>query len=199
MSSLRQQQIIQKAIKLISEHSIEGMTISNLASEVGVTEPALYRHFKNKSGIMASVLDDVQSTVHSLLEASCEERDDALDQLELFYARLFLLFSKEPAYAAVIFSEEYFLGDKQLSGKVDAILESMYAQIYSVLRHSNNPAVKRKAQHLTTIVMGTFRMIVKRWHISKHRFGLVREGDRTWATLRLMMETSNTTMHERAR
>lgn len=49
----RQTEIIDKAIQLIDQKGIQGLTIKNLARETGVTEGAIYRHFDNTTWIPA--------------------------------------------------------------------------------------------------------------------------------------------------
>ncbi len=53
----RKGDIINHAIDLIVEHGLAGTTMSKIAIKVGVTEPALYRHFKNRKDIMEAALD----------------------------------------------------------------------------------------------------------------------------------------------
>ena len=43
--SKRQKEIIGAAISLIAQNGIEGLTTKALAAAVGISEPALYRHF----------------------------------------------------------------------------------------------------------------------------------------------------------
>jgi len=54
--SNRQIEIIKAATVLIGNKGIQNLTTKNLAAEMGFSEPALYRHFKNKTDILQSVL-----------------------------------------------------------------------------------------------------------------------------------------------
>ena len=54
--SKRQKEIINAALKLISEGGIQALTMKNLAKMLEITEPALYRHFENKHDILLNVL-----------------------------------------------------------------------------------------------------------------------------------------------
>ena len=57
MHTERQQEIIGNALDLINEKGIQGLTIKNLANRLGITEPAIYRHFENKIQILVAILD----------------------------------------------------------------------------------------------------------------------------------------------
>lgn len=52
MHSERQNQIISETIRLIHTKGIQGLTIKNISNGIGVTEAAIYRHFKSKDEIL---------------------------------------------------------------------------------------------------------------------------------------------------
>ena len=53
----RQVEIIEAATRRIDQYGIQNLTIKNLASDINVTEPALYRHFKRKDDILLILLN----------------------------------------------------------------------------------------------------------------------------------------------
>ncbi len=57
MQTARQKEITEVALELISEKGIQGLTIKNLANKIGITEPAIYRHYDSKIDILIAVLD----------------------------------------------------------------------------------------------------------------------------------------------
>ena len=52
----RQNEIIEAALKLMAEGGIRELTIKNLAGKLKITEPAIYRHFRNKSEIVRTMI-----------------------------------------------------------------------------------------------------------------------------------------------
>jgi len=66
----RGEQIMSAAIRLLSEGGIAALTIKNLANSVGVTEPALYRHFDSKLDILVAILDRLEANMNRLFEQS---------------------------------------------------------------------------------------------------------------------------------
>ena len=55
----RQEQIIKAAMTLIAEQGIAGASMGRIAEIVGISEPAIYRHFGNRREILLAVLDIV--------------------------------------------------------------------------------------------------------------------------------------------
>ena len=56
MPTDRQQQILDAALALIVEEGLDSLTMARLARRVGVTEPALYRHFRNKHDLVRQLV-----------------------------------------------------------------------------------------------------------------------------------------------
>ena len=54
----RQQEIVRTALELIAAGGIRNLTIRNLADRLGLTEPAIYRHFRNKAEIVRTLIGE---------------------------------------------------------------------------------------------------------------------------------------------
>lgn len=54
----REQQIVEKAIKYFATHGFSGGT-RELAKEIGITQPLLYRYFPNKEALVDRVFQEV--------------------------------------------------------------------------------------------------------------------------------------------
>ena len=52
----RQIEVIDASKDLIGEKGVQNLTIKNLAKKMSFTEPALYRHFKDKTQILTGLL-----------------------------------------------------------------------------------------------------------------------------------------------
>mgnify|MGYP001298857677 CR=1 FL=1 len=90
----RQSEILQEAIKLIAEKGIQGLTIKNLASAIGVTEPAIYRHFENKQKILIGILSLFSENKENFLLNIQGNNLSPIKQLEYLF-ELLLLFSRK--------------------------------------------------------------------------------------------------------
>jgi AcrR family transcriptional regulator len=65
-SAQRQEQIIDAAISLIAEKGLAGASMGRIAEIVGISEPAIYRHFASRRDILLAVLDDVSKRLIGL-------------------------------------------------------------------------------------------------------------------------------------
>jgi len=62
------QQIVDAARRLFSDHSYLGVSMSEIASRLGITKAALYYHFSGKREIYQSVLEEALSDLRGLLD-----------------------------------------------------------------------------------------------------------------------------------
>ena len=53
----RQNEIVEAALRLTAEGGLGNLTIRNLGEALGISEPAIYRHFRNKSEIVRSTIE----------------------------------------------------------------------------------------------------------------------------------------------
>ena len=75
----KQKQIVEAAIELISEKSIQGLTIKNLSQKIGLTEGAIYRHFESKLDILLTILYSFQNEARNLLGNYCNSDRSAIE------------------------------------------------------------------------------------------------------------------------
>ena len=52
----RRSQIVATVVRLVGQYGLDGTTLSRVASEVGVSEMALYRYFESKNDMLAAAL-----------------------------------------------------------------------------------------------------------------------------------------------
>jgi len=186
-------QIVAAALELLSAGGIAALTIKNLAAAVGVSEPALYRHFENKQGILLAILDRFEAHMAELFEEAFSQVSGVLDRIQAVYMRVFRSFAAQPALASVVFAEEIFRYDKRLAERVAHIMDTVEDRMLSLIRSRGGRAECRHdvpAKDLARVVMGSLRFLVTRWRLSGYAFDLEKEGMAFWRSLRLMIAGS---------
>ncbi|NOY76702.1 MAG: TetR/AcrR family transcriptional regulator [Calditrichaeota bacterium] len=193
MFTKRQKDIIQSAIELIAQEGIQKLTIKNLSAKVGVTEGAIYRHFTSKLEILLGILSLFEKSTAELIGVIKKSPADPLKQLEMLFKEHFLQFKQNPAVASVIFSEELFLNERQLSEKVYEIMRNTQATIESIIQKGQEQGVFRNdiaPDQLALLLIGALRLTVTRWRLSQFSFDLKEEGDRLWDTILKVIKTN---------
>jgi len=182
----RQQEIMEHAIDLIAEKGIQGMTMKNLSKRLGITEPAIYRHYENKIDILLSLLEYFTATTSGIFQEQFNSELKAIERIEIIFQKHFEAFVKTPALVAVIFSEEIFRNEQVLSDRVKQIMEHNAAAIARIIEAGKQKGEISSAistQQLTTIFMGSLRLLVKKWQMNGFSFDLSTEGEELFQTL----------------
>lgn len=179
MQTERQKEIIDVALNLIAAKGIQGLTIKNLAREIGISEPAIYRHYENKIEILLAILDLFRINSVKLFEQASGEKSGAMLKIEHLFSSHFTTFSQNPSLVAVIFSEEIFRNEPVLVEKISEIVSQNDRMLISIISEGQLEGEIRndlEAGHLAIMVMGSLRLFVKRWQFSGHNFSLTEEG-----------------------
>ena len=169
MQTERQKEIIEVALELISEKGIQGLTIKNLSKRIGITEPAIYRHYDSKTDILIAILDHFNNNTEHIFKREMQNVDKSLDKIAHLFTKHFAHFSAKPSLLAVIFSEEIFRNDPVLIDKISKVIDKNHqilAEIVSVGQKNGEIRLDIEADHLSTIITGTLRLFVKRWQFS---------------------------------
>lgn len=186
MLSDRQQQILEDSIKLIDEKGIQGFTIKNLAAEIGISEPGLYRHFKSKFEILQTMLNSFKQMMQLNRSQFMASDDDAVDKLHQLMTRILTVFTNSPALVSVIFAEEIFNNEHQLTEMVMGIKEineDLVISIYTELQADNRVKESISSEMFCLMYLGSIRLMVKNWKQSNYNFNLLEKGETLFQAL----------------
>ena len=181
MQTERQQEIISTALDLINEKGIQGLTIKNLSKKLGITEPAIYRHFDNKIQILIALLDLLKKNTSVIFEAELNSDKTAVRKVERLFEKHFKSFAEMPSLASVVFSEEMFRNEEKLISKISEVIEYNSQSLLTILKEgqqNNEIRSDIEAEHLVIFIMGALRLFVKKWQFAKFTFDLQKEGNK---------------------
>lgn len=188
--SKRQQEIIDAAVTLIADHGMQACTMKNISEIIGTSEPALYRHFKNKQAILCGLLDTFQEESQRLI-AELETLDVApLDRIQYFIMDRYDYCIKNPKHAKLLFSEEIFLSMDELAERMLNLMHDHKESISNALHESIKAGTVRNDipfDALFRSIFGGVRLLIKQWFMSKQAFDLKAEGQRFWASQKTLL------------
>lgn len=182
----RQLEIIEKAMKVIGNDGLQELTTKRLAEEMGFSEPALYRHFENKTDILNSVLIHYQSILKEGLFEILNQSSSGLDRIIAIIDHQFSVFSEKPEIIMVIFSESSFQHDSVLQETVVKTMEQKENRITRIIAEGQQDGSIRQgvdARSLANVIMGSMRFVALRWKLSGFRFDVQRESTQLQQTI----------------
>lgn len=172
--SKRQGEIIDHAIELIAVGGIQNLTIKNLATRIGVTEPAIYRHFANKFEIVQAMIASFDEAAESEITAADREKD-GLEGVIVFVESRFRLVVAKPSLAQVMFAEEIFMNDAELSAQMLGMMHKHMGRLRSMLLEAREAGEVRadiSPDIMLRLIMGPVRLLIKQWGLSGYGFDL---------------------------
>jgi len=163
----RQIEIMEAATNRISKFGIQNLTIKTLSEDIGLSEPALYRHFKSKNEILLSLLSYFKSEMKNRIQSlPFKPNDTEGDKLRAIFNSQLQTFTNKPAIVSVIY-------------KVSEIMDLMHQYVNKNIEKGQKGGTYNKligASTLTTIILGGMRMTVLKWKLSGHKSNLIKDG-----------------------
>jgi len=177
----RQIEIMEAATQRIDRYGIQELTIKNLSADIGVSEAALYRHFKSKNEIMLGLLTYfMQEMSQRVMDIISKEGKRPVERLRGVFSSQLKAFTQKPAIVSVIFSEGIFRFNKELSATVSDLMDMMHDLIDSIIKEGQDDgSISNLVGHstLATIILGSMRITVLKWKISGHTSDLIKDGN----------------------
>lgn len=192
MNTDRQAEILQVSLELISEKGIQGLTIKNIASKIGTSEPAIYRHFENKIEILLKILDSFKRLSEEVIKEELLRKASSIEKISNIYRKHFEEFSRNPSLVAVIFSEEIFANETILIDRISVIMKENEKIIISIIesgQSENEIKSNLQASMLAVVIMGSLRLFVKKWQFSGYDFVLAEKGEMLIQTITNLLKT----------
>lgn len=176
----RQIEIMEAATNRISKFGIQNLTIKTLAEDIGLSEPALYRHFKSKNQILWGLLEYFKTEMENRIQSiPFKTSTSEADKLRAIFNSQLQTFVNKPAIVSVIFAESIFHYEENLSNKVSEIMDMMQNYVKNNIKQGQESGQYNKlmgASTLTTILIGAIRMTVLKWKLSGHKSDLIKDG-----------------------
>ena len=81
-TSVRRREIIEAARVVITERGMRALTIGAIARAVGVSDGAIYRHFRGKKQILAGLIEDIDDRLARRIDLIDGDPESGLTRLE---------------------------------------------------------------------------------------------------------------------
>ncbi|RKY53296.1 MAG: TetR/AcrR family transcriptional regulator [Candidatus Neomarinimicrobiota bacterium] len=190
MQTERQTQILNSSMELIANKGIQGFTIKNLSEKIGITEPAIYRHFGSKTDILNTILNNFKKIIGIIFLMLESFEGTAIDKISFMFSQLLKIFDEQATIISVIFSEEIFKNELSLNNNIRDIQDILQLNLENILETGQaNRNIRRDIDKriLALMLMGSFRLLMKRWDSTEYNFNLKLEGEKLINSFKLII------------
>lgn len=183
----RRAEIVQTAIHLSAQIGPDRVTTQHLADEVGVTQPAIFRHFATKGAIWTAVGDHIVAGMSGLHDGGSENAEaDPHGELQRVVGQHFVHISEEPAIPAILYSRELQADNEQLREKFADVLEKRRLALTKIIRMGQARGVHRSdlvAEDAARLISEAIQGLSMRWLLEGCSYDLADAGERMLAPL----------------
>jgi len=121
-TEVRQEQIKKAVLDIIATEGFQKLSTRNLANRVGISEGALFRHFKSKKDILLAIMQDVRSRlVRKLQDIALADTSPDLRLFQFMCAHVTYLLENR-GITFLLFSEAAHMNDADLKRHLHDIL-----------------------------------------------------------------------------
>ena len=171
-SSERREEVLKIAQKIIYEKGFYNLTIRNISEKIGISEAAIYRHFKNKKEIIDRLTDLVFSNE---CEFEVESNKDIFMVFENFINKQINRFETNPYLAIISFQDDIFREYKDIKKKFIEHQKQREKEIKKlIIRGQKENMVKKEIspEVFASVFMGSIRITVSKWKNSNFTYSL---------------------------
>ncbi len=187
-TEIRQQQILEAVQKLIFKYGSEHLTVKRIAAEVGISEAAIYRHFKSKRSILYFLLNHIENVlIADITPKDVENSAVTIETIEHAIKNHFSSIDIRKGMAFQVIAEIISLGDKNLNKKTAVTITKYVSALRQLLLRGVDSGCIRRDIDLDATAMLLFSMIqtiVNIWALNNCNFILNEKFESLWQILR---------------
>ena len=176
----RKDQILQTLAQMLENPAGEKATTAALAARLGVSEAALYRHFRGKAEMFEGLIGFIEQTLFALINKITSEEKSGVRQLETILGILLAFAQKNRGMTRVLVGDALVNEDERLQTRINQLHERLEAALKQALRFGVSQGeiaqevdIAAQANLMMSVVMG-------RWH-QFARSGFKRDPVELWA------------------
>jgi AcrR family transcriptional regulator len=185
-TDIRQEQIIQAALRVVASDGLKGLTVQRVARQVGLTPSAIYRHFQGKDEVLKALLALIQARLLANVRAVCAETPDPLDRLRRLLQRQLQLIRENPAIPRIVFSEEVSHGHPERQATISRIIQEFLERVGDLIRQGQQTGHIRAdvtPDTLALMFLGLIQPVAFLWHISGGTLDVAAHTEQAWQVL----------------
>lgn len=175
----RKKQIVAEVLRLADEIGPDRLSTTDVARAIGVSQPAIFRHFPTKAALWLAVAEDIAARLQKdWVDAESNAAGPQVRIRALVAAQLAAI-SKTPALPSILFSRELQVDNHDLRDVFRRLLAAYQARLDAAIRESQAAKGLRQdvdAEDIAILLTALVQGVSIRWTLGARGFSLVQEG-----------------------
>lgn len=177
----RKAQIVAEVLRLADEIGPDRLSTTDVARAIGLSQPAIFRHFPTKGALWLAVAEDIADRLQSYWAAAEAGATGPQARLKALIGAQLTAIAETPALPSILFSRELQVDNPALREVFRGLLSAFEGRLVAVIRElqaagdlKRDVSPEDVAILLTSLVQG----VAIRWTLGARGFALVPEGFR---------------------
>ncbi|WP_050930830.1 TetR/AcrR family transcriptional regulator [Aestuariivita boseongensis] len=177
----RKAQIVAEVLRLADEIGPDRLSTTDVARAIGLSQPAIFRHFPTKGALWLAVAEDIADRLQSCWAAAEAGATGPQARLKALIGAQLTAIAETPALPSILFSRELQVDNPALREVFRGLLSAFEGRLVAVIRElqaagdlKRDVSPEDVAILLTSLVQG----VAIRWTLGARGFALVPEGFR---------------------
>lgn len=159
----RKTAILQTLAAMLEEPRGEKITTAALATRVGVSEAALYRHFASKAQMFEGLIEFIEQSIFGLINRITTSESGGLKQAEAILQLLLGFAEKNPGMTRVLIGDALLYEHERLQARINRVHDRLEASLKQSLKiaASQNEIAERDFAPYANMLLS---FVLGRWH-----------------------------------
>lgn len=187
----RQIEIIKASGKILMEKGIIGLTTKNLANEMGFSESALYRHFKDKEAIISLLIKYLAENINERFTQIMSSDLEIEEKYLAIFRSQFQFFKDNPHYIAIILSDGLMDSSEVVKESIKNLIQRnsrFFIELIESGKRNHLFSDTIDTEDMVHIMMGTFRLQMLKWKMADFGFDISEKGMKTMKSLLILIK-----------
>ncbi|ACO03723.1 MAG TPA: TetR/AcrR family transcriptional regulator [Persephonella sp.] len=175
----RKEEIFFIISQIISESGFSAVSTTEIARRLGVSQPAIYKYFKNKDELIKYFLEQVKENLKKIVR-SAEKGKTTEEKLKILYREHLNLIERTKVLPRIVFADEIHLGEDKREKLKDAIF--FYRDsIQKIIKEGIEKGEVKKSvdpEIATRFFLGSIISSSLYWMLSGMKYSLSEESDK---------------------
>jgi len=132
-TDIRQEQIKQAVIDIISTDGLKNLSTRNLALRIGMSEGSIFRHFKTKKDIIISIFNDIQDNFIGELKIIAGSDEKPSIRLTKYLSGTIKYHTDNKGINMLLFSEASYKNDPELKKRLQQIFNDQKKFVMEII------------------------------------------------------------------
>jgi len=182
----RKAEIVAAALRLAETAGPDALTTEMIADVIGLTQPALFRHFPKKEMIWTAVAEKLAADMAAARAAAVPPGMAPPDAVLAIAVAQAGMIASTPGLAAILFSRELHVRNAELRAGLAANQKALHAALLQAVESGKTQGLFRDGldgSDAAFLVIGVVQSLSLRWSLTGKRLDLIGETRRLVALL----------------